>query len=180
MFRKATAADAARITALYEAVHDGEEAGRISTGWLRGVYPTAATVDAALARGDLFVETEGGTIVAVGVINGIQMPEYADCPWKFAGAPEEVMVLHTLAVDPAFTGRGYARAFVRFYEEYAAAHGCRCLRIDTQAINTAARALYASLGYREADTVGCVFNGIPDVKLVLLEKQLGVSPALES
>lgn len=172
MFRKASAADAARITALYEAVHDGEEAGRFSTGWKRGVYPTAATVEAALARGDLFVETDGGEIVAVGVINQIPVPEYADCPWAFAAAPEEVMVLHTLAVDPAVNGRGYARAFVRFYEEYAAAHGCRCLRMDTQVINTAARRLYASLGYREAGVVGCEFNGIPDVKLVCLEKQL--------
>lgn len=172
MIRKATERDAARITALYEAVHDGEEAGRFSTGWKRGVYPTAATVAAALERDDLFVETEGDAIVAVGVINRVQMPEYADCPWQFAAAPEEVMVLHTLAVDPAANGRGYAKAFVRYYEEYAAAHGCHCLRIDTQAINTAARRLYASLGFREADVVGCVFNGIPDVKLVLLEKQI--------
>ena len=172
MIRKATSGDAARITALYEAVHDGEEAGDITTGWKRGVYPTEATVHAALARGDLFVETDGGETVAVGVINRIPVPEYDDCPWQFAAAPEEIMVLHTLAVDPAVRGRGYARAFVRFYEEYAAAHGCRCLRMDTQVINTAARRLYASLGYCEAGVVGCVFNGIPDEKLVCLEKQL--------
>lgn len=172
MFRKAESNDFAAVAAIYEAVHDGEEAGRFSTGWKREIYPTAATVHAALARGDLFAETEGGTIVAVGVINRMQMPEYEHCPWQFAAAPEEVMVLHTLAVDPAANGRGYARAFVRFYEEYAAAHGCRCLRMDTQIINTAARRLYASLGYREAGVVGCVFNGIPDVQLVCLEKQL--------
>jgi len=172
MIRKASKEDVARITALYEAVHDGEEAGRFSTGWKRGVYPTEATVFAALGRDDLFVEVDGGEIVAVGVINRIQVPEYDDCPWQFAAAPEEIMVLHTLAVHPDANGRGYAKAFVRYYEEYAAAHGCRCLRMDTQVINTAARRLYAALGYREAGVVGCVFNGIPDVKLVCLEKQL--------
>lgn len=46
------------------------------------------------------------------------------------------------------------------------------LRIDTNAINSAARRLYAKLGYREADIVLCVFNGIPNVNLVLLEKKL--------
>ena len=44
--------------------------------------------------------------------------------------------------------------------------------MDTNAINAAARAMYAKLGYREADIVPCVFNGIPNVNLVLLEKKL--------
>jgi len=32
--------------------------------------------------------------------------------------------------------------------------------------------LYKRLGYREAGIVPCVFNGIPDVMLVCLEKKL--------
>ena len=59
-----------------------------------------------------------------------------------------------------------------FYEKYALSRHCTVLRIDTNAINSAARRLYAKLGYREADIVPCVFNGIPDVNLVLLEKKL--------
>ena len=51
-------------------------------------------------------------------------------------------------------------------------NGCTVLRIDTNARNLRARAMYAKLGYREAGTVPCVFNGIPDVQLVLLEKKL--------
>ena len=44
--------------------------------------------------------------------------------------------------------------------------------MDTNERNTAARALYRRLGYREADVVPCVFNGLEGVRLVLLEKQL--------
>ena len=44
--------------------------------------------------------------------------------------------------------------------------------MDTNAINTAARALYKKLGYREACVVPCAFNGIPDVQLVCLDKRL--------
>ena len=43
---------------------------------------------------------------------------------------------------------------------------------DTNARNMRARALYQKLGYREADIVPCVFNGLEGVQLVLLEKQL--------
>ena len=42
--------------------------------------------------------------------------------------------------------------------------------MDTNAKNQAARKLYARLGYWEADIVPCVFNGIPSVQLVCLEK----------
>ena len=62
---------------------------------------------------------------------------------------------------------------VQFYEEYAAANGCRYLRMDTNEINTAARGLYRKLGYREVGIVDCEFNGIPGVHLVCLEKYLG-------
>ena len=44
--------------------------------------------------------------------------------------------------------------------------------MDTNAVNTAARKLYHSLGYREAATLPCVFNGIAGVQLVCLEKHL--------
>ena len=44
--------------------------------------------------------------------------------------------------------------------------------MDTNERNSAARAMYRGLGYREIGVVPTVFNGIPDVRLVLLEKHL--------
>ena len=32
---------------------------------------------------------------------------------------EEIMVLHTLVVDPEASGKGFGTAFVRFYEDFA-------------------------------------------------------------
>ena len=85
---------------------------------------------------------------------------------------DEVMVLHTLVVDPQAKGRGYGSRFVDFYESYALEHGCRYLRMDTNERNASARALYRNLGYREVSIVPCAFNGIPGVQLVCLEKTL--------
>ncbi|MDO4623145.1 MAG: GNAT family N-acetyltransferase [Eubacteriales bacterium] len=173
MIRKAVFEDIERLAEIYEEIHAEEEAGRMSVGWQKGVYPTGKTALLALERGDLFVEEdEAGKIVAGGVINQIQVPEYADAAWEHAASPEKVMVLHMLTVSPKSTGRGYAKNFVRYYEEYALAHDCPFLRMDTQEKNTAARRLYAGLGYKEADIVDCDFNGIPGVKLVCLEKKL--------
>ena len=49
MIRKATQDDIPAIAAIYERIHDREEAGAGSTGWKRGVYPTEATAREALA-----------------------------------------------------------------------------------------------------------------------------------
>ena len=172
IIRPAAAHDLARIEEIYDAIHTAEEAGNVSIGWVRGVYPTRATAQAALDAGELFVLESDGTVYAAGRINREQVPVYAEVPWAHDAAPEQVLVLHTLVVDPTIARHGYGTQFVRFYARRARALGCTVLRIDTNAKNTAARRLYARLGFREAAIVPCTFNGIAGVELVCLEKRL--------
>lgn len=176
IIRPAAAHDLARIEEIYDAIHTAEEAGNVSIGWVRGVYPTRATAQAALDAGELFVLESDGTVYAAGRINREQVPVYAEVPWAHDAAPEQVLVLHTLVVDPAAAGHGYGTQFVRFYEQYAREHGCPELRIDTNAKNANARRLYVYLGYRETGIAPCTFNGIDGVALVCLEKWLGSEP----
>ncbi len=172
MIRKATFRDIDAVAKIYSKIHTEEEQGRMTIGWVRGVYPTEQTARDALRREDLFVEEVNGSVVAAGILNQIQVPEYADCPWQYDVDDSQVMVLHTLVVAPEETGRGYGRKFVEFYEDYALSRGCRYLRMDTQVKNKAARAMYAKLGFQEPGVVSCVFNGIAGVQLVCLEKRI--------
>ena len=173
MVRKATEADIPAVTAIYDALLDREEQGLQSTGWTRGVYPTEQTARDALRAGTLYVMEREGRVVVAGRINHEQCPQYAAVSWTEPETPDEqVLVLHSLVVDPAVKGRGCGSAFVRFYEELARTTGRPYLRIDTNARNTPARALYARLGYTEAGIVAGTFNGIPGVELVCLEKKV--------
>lgn len=172
MFRQAQPGDLDQVAAIYDRILDQEEAGLSTVGWVRGVYPTRQTAAESIRTGDMFVAEEDGVIVAAAKINQEQVPEYDQAAWTVAAPPEDVMVLHTLVVDPQRKGRGYGSRFVAFYESYAQAHHCRCLRMDTNERNAAARALYRGLGYAEVSIVGCSFNGIPGVQLVCLEKIL--------
>lgn len=108
--RPGTASDIARVEEIYDAIHTAEEAGTVSIGWVRGVYPTRATAQAALDAGELFVLADGGTVYAAGRINHEQVPVYAAVPWQYEARPEQVLVLHTLVVDPAAAGHGRTRA----------------------------------------------------------------------
>ena len=173
MIRKGREQDLPQVAAIYDHILTEEEAGRSTVGWVRGVYPTEATAREAMDKGELFVLEEDGGIIAAAKINQEQVPEYVNARWAAPDAPEEeIMVLHTLVVDPLQGGKGCGTEFVRFYEDYALSHGCRFLRMDTNAKNADARSLYARLGYREADIVPCDFNGISGVQLVCLEKML--------
>ena len=168
--RPATLDDIPAIAAIYDRLHTLEEAGEITVGWQRGVYPTSDTARGAIEAGDMFVLADAGCVVASGRINGVQMPAYAQVPWRYEAREDQVLVLHTLTVDPALSRRGYARQFLQFYEDLARERGCIALRIDTNARNAVARGMYAAQGYVESGIIPCVFNGIPGVELVCMEK----------
>lgn len=172
MIRNATLTDLDAVVSIYNAIHDREESGHTTTGWVRAVYPTRATARQAIQSGDLFVLEHQNRIVASARINQTQGDEYKLARWSSDTEDSKVMVLHTLTVHPECSGRGFGTRFVAFYEDYATQHGCTCLRLDTNARNTAARALYKKLGYEEMSIVPCVFNGIEGVQLVCMEKLL--------
>lgn len=173
MVRKGIEKDIAAVAAICDRIHTAEERGETAIGWVRGIYPTEDTARAAWKAGELFVmDDETGTVVAAARINQEQVSAYDEADWLNRVPPEQVMVLHTLVVDPARKGKGYGTEFAGFYEAYARANGCLCLRIDTNVKNTSARKLYKRLGYRESGVIPRRFNGIPDVNLVCLEKLL--------
>ena len=169
VIRKATAKDIDAVEKLYDAIHTEEENGKQTIGWIRGIYPVRKTAEMALARDDLFVLEICGT----GILNKIQVDSYAEGHWEHEVPDEQVCVLHTLVIDPNSAGKGYGRAFIEYYETYAQENGCTELRIDTNARNAVARAMYKKHGYTEIGIVPTVFNSIEGVQLVLLEKYLG-------
>lgn len=171
--RQANQGDIDAVETIYSDTHTAEENGMVTIGWVRGVYPTRLTAEEALDRGDLFVMEDGGEIVGAAAINRVQVAEYVNGKWEHDAPENEVMVLHTLVISPRFSGRGYGKAFVNYYEGYAKQNGCPYLRMDTNAKNQNARAMYKKLGYREAGITPCDFNGIENVQLVLLEKKIG-------
>ncbi len=170
--RKADKNDFNAILKIYGDIHTEEECGRAVIGWVRGIYPEAKTIEDALERDDLFVLEADGIIAGTVIFNQIQVDSYKTAEWQYEVADSEVMVMHTLVIDPAQKGKGLGKEAALFYEKYALQNGCHYLRIDTNAKNTAARAFYKKLGYKEIGIVPCDFNGIAGINLVLLEKKV--------
>lgn len=170
IIRKATEADIDVVEKLYDAIHTAEEAGQQTIGWIRGIYPVREIAERAFDRGELYVLEDDGEIHGTGIINNTQDASYANGNWAGEAPDDKVCVLHTLVIDPACSGRGYGKAFVAFYENYAIETGCTELRFDTNERNSVARAMYKKLGYTEVGIVKTDFNGLDQINLVLLEK----------
>ena len=174
MIRKAVYSDLDAVVNIYNEIHQAEENGTISIGWIRDVYPVKATAEEALKRNDLFVLEKDSMILGSAIINRIQVDAYAKARWEHESDADTVCVLHTLTISPRASRMGLGKQFVDFYEAYARDNGCFELRMDTNERNLVARMMYKRLGYKEIAIVPTVFNGIPDVNLVLLEKHLSL------
>lgn len=172
MIRLATTADLPAISAIYEAIHDREEAGPVYTNWQRGKYPTTDTARQALEAGTLYVGEEDGALWGVVNLNGLQLPEYDQIPWGIPAERAQVGVIHTLCIHPTRSGRGYARQMVAFCEEECRRQGKTVIRLDTWENNLPANTMYPKLGYQYAGATEFFFQGFIHEILNCYEKLL--------
>lgn len=77
-----------RVEEIYNDIHTEEENGKLTIGWIRGIYPTRATAEGALERGKLFVLEDKGRVVGAGIINQDQAEAYAQGRWVHELPPE--------------------------------------------------------------------------------------------
>lgn len=131
-------------------------------------YPNAAVFERDIELGYLWVAEMDGAIAGVAAVSTDQEPEYAEVGWDI---DEPAVVVHRLAVDPAFRGAGVARALMGKAEEVAVEWGIRVLRVDTNTQNEATQRLLPKLGYGLAGEIGLGFR--PGLRFLCYEKRLG-------
>ena len=112
MIRKATAADIDAIEASYNELFEHERRNGSLTQWIQGLYPTRATAEGGVERGEMYVYYIGDKLAASMILNSHQPAEYYDIPWVYDASDEEVMVIHTLCVPPSMSGRGLGTLMV--------------------------------------------------------------------
>ncbi|MBP1772619.1 MAG: family acetyltransferase [Holophagaceae bacterium] len=131
-------------------------------------YPNAAVFKDDAAAGQLWLAEVDGRLAGVAAITTDQEPEYAEVGWDLG---EEAVVVHRLAVDPAFRGRGVAMALMLQAEAVARSRGIGVLRVDTNTRNEATQRLFPKLGYVKAGEIGLGFR--PGLRFCCFEKRLG-------
>jgi ribosomal protein S18 acetylase RimI-like enzyme len=127
--------------------------------------PTVFRRDVSLAQ--LWVAETDTVIAGIAAITTDQEPEYAQVGWDIH---EPAIVVHRLAVDPAFRGQGIAEALMLQAETVAQSRGIAVLRVDTNSANQATQRLFPKLGYVLAGEIGLSFR--PGLRFLCYEKRL--------
>ena len=147
MIRKAILSDAAAIEKIYEEHFDHEEKHGACTVFKRGVYPTRAVAENAIAAGTMYVyETEEGILGSM-ILDKVQPIEYSSINWGCDCSDDQVMVIHLLMVCPSVSGRGIGSSLVSYAEGAARNDGCKALRLDTGGQNIPAVSLYTKCSF---------------------------------
>jgi len=131
------------------------------------VYPNERVFANDVVQGQLWVAEVGGAIAGVAAITTDQPPEYAEVG---CDVNETAVVVHRLAVDPAYRGAGIAKALMEQAEAVARAGGIVVLRVDTNTQNEATQRLFPKLGYRLAGEIGLASR--PGLRFLCYEKRL--------
>jgi ribosomal protein S18 acetylase RimI-like enzyme len=107
-------------------------------------YPNAAVFERDVQLAQLWVAEIDSEIAGVAAITTDQEPEYANVGWDIS---EPAIVVHRVAVDPAFRGQGIAEALMLQAETVARSRGITVLRVDTNTQNAATQKLFPKLEY---------------------------------
>ncbi len=129
-------------------------------------YPNLAVFESDLENRVLWVGEVDQRIAGVAAITTDQYAEYANVGWDVS---ERAIVVHRLAVDPAFRGRGVAAALMHQAELVAIEKGIQVLRVDTDTQNQATQKLFPKLGYMCAGEIGLGFR--PGLRFFCYEKR---------
>ena len=135
-------------------------------------YPNEQVFGADIHAGQLWIaDPEDGVVAGVAAITTEQYPEYAQVGWDI---DEPAVVVHRLAVDPAYRGAGIAIALMRQAEVVAQETGISVLRVDTNTKNAATQRLFPKLGYTLGGEFSLDFR--PGLRFVCYEKRLAPVP----
>jgi ribosomal protein S18 acetylase RimI-like enzyme len=130
-------------------------------------YPNQVVLQRDIDLNQLWVAVVDGSIAGVAAVTMDQDPDYKQVGWNIE---EPAIVVHRLAVDPAFRGQGAAGALMQKAEEVAVERGITILRVDTNTQNEATQRLFPKLGYALAGEISLEFR--PGLRFLCYEKRL--------
>lgn len=144
ILRKAETADRDTIWhILQQAIQRRKQDG--STQWQQG-YPNLDTVESDIAKGFGYVMTVNGEIAVYVALIMNDEPAYSNIEgaWLSNG---EFVVVHRVAVDEKFAGKGMVKILFDHIEEFTRNKGIQSVKVDTNFDNLAMLKILESKGY---------------------------------
>ena len=157
---KAQKDDLSFIYNIYDRIINHLENTHNFTGWKKGIYPTDEVANKAFDNNELFkLVNNENVIIGTTVLNHEQSIYYSDVKWSYQEKNEkEILVVHTLCIDPNYLKLGYAATLMELIKEYAKKINAKAIRLDVSFNNTPGYNLYLKSGYKDVGKVNLHLN----------------------
>ncbi len=164
--------DLDQIAEFYDEMIDDLEKNGNYPRWKKGEHPTVEEAGQEISEGSFYVMEQGGEMVGNMILNHKAEDGFNRIHWQIKASPDQVYVIHSLAIHPDYQGRGLAKTFVAFAEDMARDEHCKAIRLSSVDGNFPASHLYETCGYTYmgSGSLGYEDRGLP--KFDLYEKVL--------
>ncbi|AHN23685.1 MULTISPECIES: GNAT family N-acetyltransferase [Lysinibacillus] len=160
------------IESLYNELNDYLDAHINYPGWKKGIYPIKETAIKGIQEGNLYVLKDGSHIAGTVILRREQEVAYSKVDWKIHLAPEDILVIHTFAVHPAYLKKGIGTKIMDFIIEHSKAMNIKAIRLDVYEKNQPAINLYKKYDFAYIDTVDLGYSEYGLEKFELYQKLL--------
>ena len=116
-------------------------------------YPNEDTFDQDIQAGNSYVLEAEGIVIATAAVIAKRDEDYDYIENGSWLNDEDYIVIHRIAVDPAYKGKGLAAKFLDFARELAEKKGIRNLRVDTHQRNSSMDRFLRKNGFVPCGTV---------------------------
>lgn len=130
------------------------------------IYPNADIMVQDIQSKTLFIMKNDQEYYGIITLNEDQEKEYDTVKWQYEG---KILVIHRLAINPAYEGQGIGSKIMAFAENYGKEKGYDAIRFDTYSGNPRAVRFYKHLGFEK---VGQVFFPYRELPFYCYEKKL--------
>ena len=122
-------------------------------------YPSPLMILDDIRSGNLYLSIETGICQGMIVLNESISDEYRDIEWNTKN--ERILIVHRLAVNPLFQGKGIGRKLMEFAAQHARDSGYSAIWLDVIESNQAANNLYRGMGFTKTGEFHFQFQKSP-------------------
>lgn len=151
--RKGTKEDIDALSLLYDELIDVLNQDINYPGWKKGIYPTREDALLGIEEECLFVVEDQHHIIGTFMLRHTGEKGYHGVDWHVQLDNQQVLVIYTFAVHPAFLHQGVGESMLGWIIEYAKQNKIKALRLDVYQKNLPAIHLYEKMGFEYITTV---------------------------
>jgi RimJ/RimL family protein N-acetyltransferase len=150
--RNAKIEESEKILSFYQNIIDSIKGTEFKPKWSES-YPNLEFIETSIEKQELYIYTEDNNVIACVVLNNRFDPEYENIDWISDAKPQEIVIIHTFAVNSDFAGKGIGKEIFNEIKDNSLKNNQKTIRLDIINGNVGAQKVFEKFGFEYIDTV---------------------------